>query len=41
MGIKEDVYKMMHGIPCELNIDPRIWETNMGINLVGKIEKKL
>lgn len=25
MGIKEDVYKMMHGIPCEPNIDPRIW----------------
>ena len=30
MGIKEDVYKMMHGIPCELNIDPRIWENEYG-----------
>lgn len=26
MSIKEDVYKLMHEIPCELNIDPRIWE---------------
>ena len=26
MDIKEDVYKMMHGIPGEPNIDPRIWE---------------
>lgn len=30
MGIKEDVYKMMHGIPCEPNIDPRIWENEYG-----------
>lgn len=42
MGIKEDVYKLMHEIPCEPNIDPHVWgKTNMGINLVGKIEKKL
>ena len=26
MGIEEDVYKIMHGIPCEPNIEPRIWE---------------
>lgn len=26
MGIEEDVYKLMHGIPCEPNIEPRIWE---------------
>lgn len=30
MGIKEDVYKMMHGTPCEPNIDPRIWENEYG-----------
>ena len=41
MSIKEDVYKLMHGIPCEPNIDPCIWKTNMDINLVGKIGKKL
>ncbi len=26
MGIEEDVYKIMHGIPCEPNIEPRVWE---------------
>lgn len=26
MGIEEDVYKMMHGIPCMPNIEPRVWE---------------
>ena len=25
MSIKEDVYKMMHGISCEPNIDTCIW----------------
>lgn len=30
MGIEEDVYKIMHGIPCEPNIDPRIWENEYG-----------
>mgnify|MGYP003215887962 CR=1 FL=1 len=30
MGIEEDVYKLMHGIPCEPNIDPRIWENEYG-----------
>lgn len=30
MDIKEDVYKMMHGISCEPNIDPRIWENEYG-----------
>lgn len=30
MGIKEDVYKMMYGIPCESNIDPRILENEYG-----------
>ena len=30
MGIKEDVYKMMHGIPCEPNIEPCIWENEYG-----------
>ncbi len=30
MSIKEDVYKLMHEIPCELNIDPRIWENEYG-----------
>lgn len=30
MGIEEDVYKMMHGIPCEPNIDPCIWENEYG-----------
>lgn len=30
MGIEEDVYKIMHGIPCEPNIDPSIWENEYG-----------
>lgn len=30
MSIKEDVYKLMHGIPCETDIDPRIWENEYG-----------
>lgn len=30
MGIEEDVYKLMHGIPCEPNIDPCIWENEYG-----------
>lgn len=30
MGIEEDVYKMMHGIPCEPNIEPCIWENEYG-----------
>lgn len=30
MGIEEDVYKLMHGIPCEPNIDARIWENEYG-----------
>lgn len=30
MGIEEDVYKIMHGIPCEPNIDPCIWENEYG-----------
>ena len=35
MGIEEDVYKIMHGT------SPVFGKTSMGINLVGKIEKKL
>lgn len=30
MGIEEDVYKIMHGIPCEPNIESRIWENEYG-----------
>lgn len=30
MGIEEDVYKIMHGIPCEPDIDPCIWENEYG-----------
>ena len=30
MSIKEDVYKLMHGIPCETDIDPRIWGNEYG-----------
>lgn len=30
MGIEEDVYKIMHGIPCEPNIEPCIWENEYG-----------
>lgn len=30
MSIKEDVYKLMHGIPCETDIDPRVWENEYG-----------
>ena len=30
MGIKEDVYKLMHEISCEPNIDPRVWENEYG-----------
>lgn len=30
MGIEEVVYKIMHGIPCEPDIDPCIWENEYG-----------
>lgn len=30
MCIEEDVYKIMHGIPCEPNIEPCIWENEYG-----------
>lgn len=30
MSIEEDVYKIMHGIPCEPNIEPCIWENEYG-----------
>ena len=30
MGIEEDVYKIMHGIPCEPNIEPCLWENEYG-----------
>ena len=40
MGIEEDVYKIMHGIPCEPNIEPRVWENEYANKSCGKTDVK-